>query len=266
MAKQKTNDNWATVVDFPRPVEEKQPKKSFISPGLVYAVLALALLAFAVVAVLNSPLLCLEQFRISGLVDLSVAEVQSRTGVTVGVNMLRINPADVRARLEKHPGIAQVRVKRVFPATLAIAVQERVPVALMVGSGEYLVMDATGHVMATRPLPAEADKPFLTGYDAVATLRPGMRVEDVVVRGALLMLGSLEESWQAHISEVNLSGGELIIYTIDGTPIFFGNPAGDTHNRLVALCSLLREMAEAGLDAAYIDLRYGQPVVKPAGK
>ena len=40
MAKQKTNDNWATVVDFPRPVEEKQPE-SFIS-GLVYAVLALA--------------------------------------------------------------------------------------------------------------------------------------------------------------------------------------------------------------------------------
>ena len=81
--------------------------------------------------------------------------------------LLRINPAVLQRTLETHPWIRRASVRRMFPETLAVDVQEREPVAILRTGGRDFLVDYEGVLLAERPAQDDETLPVLKGVDYV---------------------------------------------------------------------------------------------------
>ena len=81
--------------------------------------------------------------------------------------LLRTDPAVLQRALETHPWIRRASVRRMFPETLAVDVQEREPVAILRTGGRDFLVDYEGVLLAERPAQDDETLPVLKGVDYV---------------------------------------------------------------------------------------------------
>ena len=81
--------------------------------------------------------------------------------------LLRTDPAVLQRTLETHPWIRRASVRRMFPETLAVDVQEREPVAILRTGGRDFLVDYEGVLLAERPTQDDITLPVLKGVDYV---------------------------------------------------------------------------------------------------
>jgi cell division protein FtsQ len=118
---------------------------------------------------LTCSLFCIKdisQIEIEGARRLSRPVVLQQAGVSPGINLLAIRPAQVERALLDHPWIAKAEVSRKWPHRLQLRIQERDPVALAQIGEELLYMDRQG--MLFKPLsPGDPHNfPVITGLTA----------------------------------------------------------------------------------------------------
>jgi cell division protein FtsQ len=134
---------------------------------------AVALWAAAVVAVVaivvffhTSPALHITQLEVLGehphLTDRQIAVL---SGIHPNDNLFALDFETVRARLLRHPWIANVQLRREFPGTVRIHVIEHQPFALLLASKLYLV-SATGKIFKQTTTRDSRDLPVITGFTA----------------------------------------------------------------------------------------------------
>lgn len=119
-----------------------------------------------------------DRFFVIRTVDLTETRRVSRDQVLALLDLpmerglLRTDPAALQRALETHPWIRRAAVRRVFPDTLAVDVQEREPAAILrTGRGDFLV-DYEGILLMERPPQRDETLPVLKGVDYVeAVLR-----------------------------------------------------------------------------------------------
>src|SRR2546428_800072 len=81
--------------------------------------------------------------------------------------LLRADPTVLQRTLETHPWIRRASVRRMFPKTLAVDVQEREPVAVLRTGGRDFLVDYEGVLLAERPAQDDETLPVLKGVDYV---------------------------------------------------------------------------------------------------
>src|SRR5256712_4421072 len=81
--------------------------------------------------------------------------------------LLRADPTVLQRTLETHPWIRRASVRRMFPKTLAVDVQEREPVAILRTGGRDFLVDYEGVLLAERPAQDDETLPVLKGVDYV---------------------------------------------------------------------------------------------------
>ncbi len=81
--------------------------------------------------------------------------------------LLRTDPTVLQRTLETHPWIRRASVRRMFPETLAVDVQEREPVAILRTGGRDFLVDYEGVLLAERPTQDDETLPVLKGVDYV---------------------------------------------------------------------------------------------------
>ncbi len=140
----------------------------------VSAVVGLWLLA-------RSPLLSTQHVEVRGLGHTSRGAVLSAAGLVHPRLMLDVNGSTLEHRIRALPWVADVEVRRVWPTTVTIAIDERVPVAQVTTSaGQTAIIDQQGRVLAlageARQVRAgeSAALPRLVGLDGVGP--PGSTV------------------------------------------------------------------------------------------
>lgn len=90
----------------------------------------------------------LEEIHVTGNDRLTYGTILSTGDVALGLNCLKMNVGEVEKKLSANPWIESVTVRREFPDTLRIAVEEKVPMFWMrQGDGLYFA-DARGKVIA----------------------------------------------------------------------------------------------------------------------
>ncbi|MCC2672594.1 MAG: cell division protein FtsQ [Armatimonadetes bacterium] len=112
---------------------ERNRKKPDIL-GALRVVVALLLIAQSIRVAFTSPRLRLHDVRVTGTQRLAPPDVQRLGGVPMGQNVFRCNLVRVSEQIRRDPVIKDVVVTRELPATLHVAIRERVP-ALQVMSG-----------------------------------------------------------------------------------------------------------------------------------
>jgi cell division protein FtsQ len=130
---------------------------------------------------------------VTGLRALPAAQVSAAAGVRPGQPLARVDTAAVADRVRAIPGVARVAVTRSWPATLRIAVTERLGVAVATVAGVPWLVDGTGvRFQQLRTVPAGLprlavrdvgpDDPATTAaLAALAALGPPVRAQLEVV-------------------------------------------------------------------------------------
>jgi cell division protein FtsQ len=218
--------------------------------------------------------------NISGCVMTNSKELRKFAGISYELNMLTLNPKQIREKLLTHPWIAEVEIRRIWPDRLAVAVKEFRPTALVVLGGEganvLKYMDGRGHIFATVQRGQEIDFPVITGLDGSAKAVQNQEILEAVTL-FLRLAGRNNPNLPAqNISEVHLDGdGGLTLYLVEHPfPIFFGK--GEIRRKFSQLREVLEELyrkkrGKAMIDEiAYIRMDYQENKVlvakKKAGK
>lgn len=217
-------------------------------------------LAVLIVLYLASPLALVAGITVVGAERLSAEEILSVANLEPGMSLWRFSVSQCGDKLSAHPWIAEARVKRVFPNSLVVTVQERRAMAVLAGTEENWLVAGDGMVLGSYD---GLSLPWLTGLD-VGPLEPGALVRE---EAALCGLGWLEAMSfiDAQISEINVSAYpvSVMIFTNDGYQVYFA-AADDCARRAADLHLLLGELRSQG-QKGVIDFRTGKgkAVFKP---
>lgn len=167
--------------------------------------------------------------------------------------------------LETHPMIKRSTVRRLLPRTVAIEVQEREPLALIVLDERLHGVDEEGILLPPFEPSLQPNLPLLTGWEPVRPQQIGRPLNAPAVSAAIDLLKEVAASdplMAFEISEVRVdTPGNLTFYTVQhGIRVVVG--AGHFTEKIAGLRAVLSELGDTLSAVHYIDLRFdGQVVV-----
>jgi cell division septal protein FtsQ len=236
----------------------------------VFAALAI-LLAVAVLAhlpwdALRRHALVVAAVGTDGMHYLDRARVLEVAGIAPGDDLLSVDLERARQRLLLHPRVAAARVRHAGLRSLAIHVDERLPV-LLVEHGVPWEIDSAGVLLAPLAPGVVADVPLLGGphFDP---LPAGARLGTVEVRRGLAWVRALtarELELGGQVSEIDVADPRSTgLLLMNGTRVISEAwPPGT--RALSALRVVLADLAHRGVQAREVDLRFdSQVIVRPA--
>lgn len=231
--------------------------------GLVFLVLLIA--GAAVVANGWKSKLRVEKIRVDGNRILLEDEILILARLKTNERLFDTDLFAAESRVRSNHFVANASVTRHVPNQIVIAVQERVPAAMVLADRMYL-LDASGYVMPQPRARALFDLPVISGIWSKDDLIPGRKTQSPSIREALAILataGEVGNEFSRLISEVHIGGNrDIILYTAEsGVPVILGR--GNVGIKLVKLegfweSVILRKGIQ---DLQYIDLRFNDQVV-----
>lgn len=225
----------------------------------ILAATLLVLLAVAV-AVERSPLVALAEVRVEGAQRLDPEVIRDAADLPLGTSTLRLRLDAARARVESLPLVASASVSRVDPLTVVVAVEERVPVAVVTRGRQHVLVDAEGVVVAPGQEPGLARIMVLAGrFPAVGETL----AEAPTAANAHAAVTALPGPLRALVAAYEARGpDELDLRLTDGTLVRFGR-ADRVDEKARSLGAVIEDLG--GRPVAEIDVRApGRPVVVPA--
>ena len=199
-----------------------------LSKAAVLAMLLTVLLAMTLLrgwqAVERSGIFQLRQINVQGCRIVREEELLALTELRLGVPLFGIDLPEAEQCVRRHPWIDTVSIRRSWPDTLHVLVQERRPLALINLEKGLHYVDQHGAVFALVEPGQDIDFPVLTGLD----LQPGASLTEGPAAEAVQLLqlaaqGNPILPLQA-LSELHLSrDGEIIAYLAERPfPIHLG--------------------------------------------
>jgi cell division protein FtsQ len=213
----------------------------------------------------TSPRFAIKHVQLTGLSRIDESELKPLVADLEGTNILLASLDDYKARLEAHPRVDHVSMRRVIPDQVVCAVTEREPTAL-VFTDRYYEIDAAGMVMPGDEYTALLDLPTITGVSA-ADVRPGRVCNDPMVRGSLEALSvcrSLGGEFASDISELRATDSGLSIRSLKDDCILLVGDV-DFEKRLRKFFLLRGELGRRDRPSRLIDLRFDNQVVLRGG-
>jgi cell division protein FtsQ len=227
-APDKQQDN---ILSFPEP-KAKRRKRIVLSTLGVLA----ALVAAIVLAAVYTPVLALRTVTVEGTKLLSAEQVQEALAPLEGKPLPQISDADVTALLQPLVQVKAVTTQARPPATLAVHITERVPVAkLKQGNGLQLV-DAEGIPLSATTEDASVALPVIDAGEGV--LAPEL------FHAITGVLGALPADVLAKLSDASAKSADAVeLKLVDGQTIIWGN-AGEKELKARVLAALLTVPAD----------------------
>jgi len=205
-----------------------------------------------------------------GLTAAAIIDILGEMGYRVGeTNLFDIDVAAIRTRIEKAAVVESARVSRVLPDRLVVGFAQRFPVARL-GARIPRFIDHRGHVL----LPWEADGfsllPDVVGTRDVDTFRPGQKVDDEVLLGALQFLRMNEEyaerlDCKAYMIQLDYHPPEKLKLYVHRGGTFRENaqilvPVREMRAALNRLAVIVRDRTGLGLPTSFVDVTYEENV------
>ncbi|WP_440154643.1 cell division protein FtsQ/DivIB [Arthrobacter sp. SAFR-179] len=221
----------ATVLAFPEPKGRRRRKKVLLAVGTV-----LVLVAGLLAAAVYSPMLAMQTISVTGTRLVTPAQVQAALEPLRGKPLPQISDDDVRGLLGSLIQVKSVSVEARPPSTLAVAVHERVPVALVKQGEQYQLVDVDGIQLATTDDPASASLPVIDGGAGA--------IGQDLFRATAAVLGALPADVLAKLSNASAQSVDAVeLKLVDGQTIVWGN-ASEKELKAKVLAALLKAPAD----------------------
>lgn len=153
-----------------------------VTPTRIVAAFVVALTVLAIYGATTSGAFAYSRIRVEGTTYTKSGDVEATLAAVRGENLFRLETSPLEDELERLPTVARARVGVELPDTLAVRIDERVPILVwQVGERRFLV-DSSGTLFAAFPddppgaaadLPIVEDRRALSAaFDVGSTLDP----------------------------------------------------------------------------------------------
>ena len=196
-----------------------------------------------------------KEIMISGNKRLDRADVISALKVYKGESLLNLHFEDLRGRLKQNPWIKKVDLRKQYPDTLEIKIEEAEPRALLSVKEQLYLVDGEGRVLES--IKGETP-PFLP---VIKNIDPGLRKDMTEALKLVEALSGKPAFADRESIEIGLESYGLTVH-IDGEFIKVGY--GEYAEKFQRWIELEPEIRKRGVPVQYVDLRFKDSViVKP---
>jgi cell division protein FtsQ len=187
----------------------------------------------------------IDTIEVRGAFFLPKAEIVRRAGLKRGENLFGFDPRVAEADLSSDPWVKKVRAQRLVPDRVVVSVDERKPVAMVVGQGLYcLALDGT--LLPLRENAGRLALPVVRGIP----VGPGMEgkiVDSFSLDNLLKHMAANDAPFRlSDLSEIRIEGSGYQLVTVNGIVV-------NTGMELKKSMSLLRRAMD---DAALRGIEY----------
>jgi hypothetical protein len=201
--------------------------------------------------------------EIHGLSHLDEQSVYHQSGIAPNGNVFTFNETAVARRVEELPFVERCDVRRIYPDTVALYIQERVPAASLHVGRHVFEIDRGGVVLreyGPGEMPAE---PFITRDSPNEIFNPGERLDDPALYAALAVWDAFRASslnGRLTVSELVAMRGDDVRMYCDEVPYEIRWGRGD-YAELVRRFEGLWASFDGKVPCfEYVDLRFGQDI------
>jgi len=201
--------------------------------------------------------------EITGLTTLTREQVLYLLGIGDDTTLWQFDLPRMGARLERHPYVKSVILRREFPHTLRVTVRERTPFLVISAGDQHMLVDDAGVVLRAFVPDQDPKVPHVI-LQQQRVLEPGMRLHQQEVQRAFELLqvyraSPLAEMLRLVSLTVQLSG--VSVWRFEQYP--FDVRLGDEGLpvQLGRLPLALRYIAQQGLAVRAVDLSYRKRIV-----
>jgi len=195
-------------------------------------------------------------------------EILAMAGISPGTNLFKIDQELTRRSVKLHPMVKEAQIIRHLPAGIEIKITERKSWAILPYNEIFLLIDDEGVCIDKLNRLPDQYVPIITMDKADQRINLGQAVNPAAIKMIRTIWQALNKDDRQNISQFHYinQNKELLIYTLHGTEIRFGNldrlEEKVTHfSKVLEIEADLEKEGKEVLD--YVDLRFkGQPVVK----
>jgi cell division protein FtsQ len=215
---------------------------------LLIALAGAVALAGTFIAFRSSPLVAVDQVRITGVRGAQAAAVSEALETAAKrMSTLDYSASELEAAVARYPVVRSLRVSTSFPHRMRIFVSEQLPVAQITAGGLHSAVAADGVVLGSslvsRSLPS-LPASFVPGL--------GRHVSQGHLRAYLAVLGAAPAPLLGLVSKVFFGQQGLTVKMANGLLVYFGDDERP-HAKWDSLVTVLTASGSAG--ASYVDVR-----------
>jgi len=239
-----------------------------VSPRIFKILILFFIAVICIYFFLCSSFFNIDKITVTSVEKVSKAEIIEISGIERGNNIFKIDNRLCARSIEIHPMVKDVKIIRSLPREIKIDVEERKMWAVLPYNDTFLCLDPEG-ICIDRMVNFAPEGYCLITLDILpecvnlghAVVSPGIEVIRQIYE-------ALPEESRKNISEFHYISGEneVIIFTIKGTEIKFGNldRLEEKVKMIAQIFSMEVEVEQKGTGVLkYVDIRFdGQPVLK----
>ncbi|MBP1763081.1 MAG: ftsQ [Firmicutes bacterium] len=223
----------------------------------IFLVIALG----AVIFFARSTLCVVGAVIVEGNSSIAQEDIFRVAGIPDRVNIFRLDPEEIRARLAGDLRISTVEVSRSFPATIVIRISERKPLFYVATNYGFAEVDRQGMILSCYKGLRQVKVPIVTGV-ALANQYVGETIPAGPIEDMLRFLDNLDTETFQQIAEVNIrTDGCFVAYTTHPIQIRLGTRERMADKARFA-SDILQEINQKKLAIEYIDLNSTAPIIK----
>ncbi|VAX14728.1 hypothetical protein MNBD_NITROSPINAE04-1707 [hydrothermal vent metagenome] len=160
--------------------------------------------------------------EIDGLTRVNELDLLQLLGNVKGKSVFEFDLGKAGKRLQTHPWIESVEIRRRLPATIRILAGERTPALIVVGSRRFLA-DRHGVILRAVGKDENPPYPLVTGIALDARpLRPGDQIDPGAIRDALKAIDKLTGYslfGKSRLKSIDLSGEDRLVLRFEGSAV-----------------------------------------------
>ncbi len=272
----KKTDKIVVLDDYKSNAERNMPMENakmvskkrlrFKRPKLI-KVLGLTVTFFALLYLLGClPFFQVSEIAVEGTTALTVDKVISLSGIQTGDNFFYLDTWNAKKDLEQNPFVEDVKIRRMLPNKVTIAVTERKSIGYIVTTDGYIQVGEDGRLLAIQQTLSNYNLPVISGIDLSELPAIGGFIENEKLKQALEILQNCDQSLLDNIAELNVGQEYYILaYTNQKLEVRLGG-LDNIEQRLQDLNGILTNVVGTKIASdqiLYIDMRYeGSPVIK----
>ena len=222
------------------------------------------------ILVSSSEIFNIKKISVKGIDKLSDKEVISYSQITIGENIFKTSLSKAEYEIEKNPYVKKVEVKREFPNTILVNIEERKVNYILQLAESYVYVDAQGYILEISKEKKEV--PILIGIVTdLSNIKQGDRLikEDLLKFDKINEIVEISKNYEIfnYLSKIDISDSSKYILYLEGEnkSVYLGN-ADNLNTRMLWLKSIIEQTKEKkGIIFLDMDLNIKKPYFRQEG-
>lgn len=217
--------------------------------------------------VLASDALTVTRITVQGNQRMSRGEVLGLLDGLSGTSIVLTDLESWRQKLLMSPWVADASIRRMFPGTLGVVIEERTPIGIGRIKGTLYLIDKTGTVIDEfGPNYADLDLPIVDGLSPKGEETQTVDEARAALAGRLMSELASRPKLAGQVSQIDVTDAHNAIVLLKGDTALLRVGEERFIERLQSYLDLMPALRERMPDIDYVDLRFDERVyVRPQG-